>query len=707
MKVNPRYTALLLSALLASASTLTACSDDNNDTKNNATNNKQNNKTDMSPDMTEPDMAQPDMTEPDMTEGPTPDVAEIEPNNVVELPDDDEATSFEIGKSIGGFIDRSNGDDVDLDFYKTKLDAGDVLEIEIAATGAGIAEGGLIVNIFDGEDNIDRFLVGPKGSKRQVFAPVTGDYYIMVYDERAGQEPVPTHGGATATYVINTKRVELTPSDINVPSQTSGDFSDHAIDSYKLTLAEQTVLQADLIAGRDPIGSDLDPVLILWDVTKKEVVAYNDDIDAETGNYDSAIDAALESGEYIAIIDFYDNVENSSYNLGLTKGDDTYDLPGMLTIGEMATGQIDAANADTQRFDSDYFKLTLMPGQIVRIQATATGAMAPVLVVERQDEDGETRVAASLSVEDASAVTINVPSSATGPTDFIVIVNDENNVTGDAPSYVGGSTYGYELTAEMATWTPVAANLPLDQVAPLGMGDYIWYSLPLTAGQLVSLSASTNAVGISTITAIINGEGEISFGGNSGSYLAKADETIVLGLRDEFYRGTYGQTMVDLDVQINTDNLTNATYTTVAEEATNTTAATAQVLTLPALVKGVTQADDMEDPIKYDYYKVTLGAGESISIITEADPDAPLLDPNDPTSGKSDADTIIVVLDATGKELTVNDDLFNGNANGFSGLIFRAPAAGDYIIKIEPFFFDFFGSFINGNYLLKVSSESL
>lgn len=690
MKLNPRYTALLLSALLASASTLTACSDDNNDTKNNATNNTQNNKTDMSPDMAEPDMAQPDMTEPDMTEGPTPDVAEIEPNNVVQFADEDEmiplvdeATPFEIGKSIGGFIDRSNGEDVDLDFYKTTLNAGDVLEIEIAATGAGIAEGGLILNIFDGEGIIDRFLVGTKGSKRQVFAPVTGDYYILVYDERASQDPAPTHGGATATYIINTKKVALTTTDVNFPGQTSGDINDQLVDAYKFTLTETTALQADILAGRAPIESNLDPVILVWDATKKELVDFNDDTDTST---DSSLDVALPPGDYIAIIDFYDNVDSAAYKLGLVKGDDGYDLPGILTIGEKATGQIDAANTEIERFDSDFFKLTLMPGQIVRLQATATGAMAPVLVVGRQDEDD---ALAALSVENSSAMTINLPSSAAGPADFIVIVNDENNVTGDAPSYVGGGTYGYELTAELTTWTPVAANLPLDQVAPLGMGDYIWYSLPLTAGQLVTLGASTSAVGISPITALLNSNGELAFGSESGSYLAKTDETIVLGLRDEFFRGTYGQTVVNLDVKLNTTDLTNVTYTTVAEEANNTTAATAQVLTMPALVKGVTQADSANGP--YDYYKVTLGAGESIAIVTEADPD-----------GAAEADTVIVVFGPNNMVLASNNDLFNEDAAGFSGMIFRAPAAGDYIIQINPF--NDGEDIANGNYLLKVST---
>lgn len=690
MKVNPRYTALLLSALLASASTLTACSDDNNDPKNNATNNTQNNKTDMSPDMTEPDMAQPDMTEPDMTEGPTPDVAEVEPNNVVQfanademIPFVDESTPFEVGKSIGGFIDRSNGDDVDVDFYKTTLTAGDVLELEIAETGAGIAEGGLSIYIYDSEGVIERNLLGPKGSKRQVFAPVTGDYYLEVYDERGDRLEPPTHGGATATYIINTKKVALTTSDINFPSQTSGDINDQIIDAYKFTLTETTALQADVLAGRAPIESELDPALLIWDATKQEFIDTNDDTDTST---DSRLDIALPPGDYIAIVDYYQNVDSAAYKLGLVKGDDGYDLPGMLTIGEKTTGQIDTANTEIERFDSDFFKLTLMPGQIVRLQATATGAMAPVLVVERQDEDD---VVAALSVENSSAMTINLPSSAAGPADFIVSVNDENNILADTPGYVGGSTYGYELTAELATWTPVAANLPLDQVAPLGIGDYIWYSLTLTAGQLVTLSASTSAVGISPITAFINGDGELSFGNERGSYLAKTDETIVLGLRDEFFRGTYGQTMVNLDVKINTTDLTNVAYTTVAEAANNTTAATAQVLTMPALVKGVTQADSENGP--YDYYKVTLGAGESIAIVTEADPD-----------GATNADTIIVVFGPNNMVLASNDDLLNEDAAGFSGMIFTAPTAGDYIIQINPF--DDGEDIANGNYLLKVST---
>ena len=312
--MKPSRSALLAALSLPFLSALTlaaACSDDSSP-KNTDSPGADMSMADMSvrPDMTvRPDMGDPT---PDMggSTGPRADVLEAEPND-----DADQATAFEPGKSLGGFIDRSNGEDADVDLFKTTLSAGDVLQLEIAETGPGIGPDGLVVEIFDGEDLIERYLFGGAGAKRQIFAVESGEYYLAVYDARAGES---THGGATATYVIKTQKATLTPEALTFPGSASGDLSSGLLGAHSFTLGAATTVLADVLAARAPVESDLDPVLILWDPVAKEVVGYNDDIDPDNDLFDSADEVALEAGQYVAIIDFYANEQDARYTLNVT-----------------------------------------------------------------------------------------------------------------------------------------------------------------------------------------------------------------------------------------------------------------------------------------------------------------------------------------------------------------------------------------------------
>ena len=689
MKLHPLLRPWPLLLTLISALALTACSEDEDPKKNNSP----------SPDMAMTDMApKPDMGEDMTPTGPRADVPEVEPNDEAE-----QATAFEVGKSVGGFIDRSNGEDADVDVFKTTLSAGDVLQLEIAETGPGIGPDGLVVEIFDGEDLIERYLFGGAGAKRQIFAVESGEYYLAVYDARAGES---THGGATATYVIKTQKATLTPEALTFPGSASGDLSSGLLGAHSFTLGAATTVLADVLAARAPVESDLDPVLILWDPVAKEVVGYNDDIDQDNDLLDSADEVTLEAGQYVAIIDLYANEQDARYTLKMVAADDGYDNPGELTIGTPIQGRIDAPDAQTGRFDTDYFKLRLNPGQVVRLEAKADGPMAPTLLVNRLAEDpddDDVRVATALSVEDRAVVTINHPGTASGPADFVVLVDDENNLSDEEDSpLVGGAAYGYTLSAQLATWTPAAANLPLDQRVALPQGDYVWYALDLLPGQLIELSATTTAIGVRPLPAWLNDQDTIALGDQGrASVYAPAASKVTVGFRDELFRGTYGQFSAQLDVSITSVDLTGIAYAPVDEAAGNTSPAMAQALTLPALVKGKTQAD--EDPVTFDHYKISLGAAETISVLTEADPDAPLRDMSDPSLGKADADTVVRVLNAEGMVLSVNDDRFGGD--GFSGLIFTAPAAGDYTLVVEPYDLGFFGLYLDGHYLLKVAKH--
>ena len=148
----------------------------------------------------------------------------------------------------------------------------------------------------------------------------------------------------------------------------------------------------------------------------------------------------------------------------------------------------------------------------------------------------------------------------------------------------------------------------------------------------------------------------------------------------------------------------SVTYTQLADPMTNTSEANATTLTPPVEVSEQTQALDSMNP-SYDYYKVALTAGQTLVVLPEEDPSAPVADPNDPNSTPEFADTIIRLLDEGGNDLVVNDDLLGDDQSTFSAASYTAQADGTVTIVVEPYYSEFFGDFSNGHYLLRVLVE--
>ena len=490
-----------------------------------------------------------------------------------------------------------------------------------------------------------------------------------------------------------------------MPSTTTGDLNDGAVDIYSVTPGADTILGADLLAGRAPVSSDLDSKIYLWDVAAGEVVAFNDDIDVDNENYDSYLSSALTGGkEYWLVIDAYANADSAAYSLSLSEEDDSVEAPGALTIGGSATGDIKAP--ENGRFDTDYFSITLQPGQQVKVAATASGELQPALYVARNSEDGAEGLYGSQPVGKRSALTIEHPASADAAGEYLVLVDDARNLE-EGATPVGGATHGY--TIEAAELTPGSttidgAALSAGLSGDLPIGEYVWYQYALGPKQYITLTANTSATDGEAILATHDDDGASPVG-PSATFFSEAGEDLTFGVRDAAWRGVYETFTYPYTISGVVATLPE-TLTDVAEAAGNNSAATAQALTPPARVAGqVVAGDDPAAPI-HDYYKVTLAVGDRLLVTTSADPNAPLNDPADPTSGREDADTIIAILDPSGAEIARNDELANAEEPGFSAAIVTAATAGEYTIVVESYYFDLFGIFFDGYYLLNVSVES-
>src|SRR5690554_3126651 len=211
----------------------------------------------------------------------------------------DTAVKFEVGQSVGGVLKASPGgeEDYDMHYFEVELTAGTVVELDFTVLGEGFdSEDGTLAlaGIFDDQGMTERYLSAYEGSKRQVFVPVTGTYYVAVFDERAGQE---AHGGLESYYILNTTVVDLTVEDITVPGAIDGDMGDGKVRAFKMVAGEDGVAIAQAY-GWDPEGENfLDPALFAWDPTAKTLLGSNEDIDVDSGDYDAELVFEVRSEE--------------------------------------------------------------------------------------------------------------------------------------------------------------------------------------------------------------------------------------------------------------------------------------------------------------------------------------------------------------------------------------------------------------------------
>lgn len=708
-----KYSMLLATSALLCLGLATGCgnNDENNTNNKNNTNNTKMDMTtdDMSNDMTKMDMTEdmPKMDmEDDMNQGPNADVLETEPNDEIDQEQGvDQSNAVEVGKSFGGTIKRGSGENFDQDLWKMQLEAGTVLELNIKELGDGITDQGLSIEVFNGDGDVDiyRTMNSTNGKTRQLFIPQTGTYYLAVFDGTILQETVPTHGGATATYVIESKATALTTTDGTFPGDVTGDVNDAKIDAYKFTLTDAGLHAINIFAGREPIMSELDPAFLLWNTQTKSIVAENDDIDFDNGNYDSSVETQLEAGvEYIAIVDFFANGNNKNYQLSFAKRDDSYESPSDLTLGTPATGVIEAGNMAQDFIDSDFYKLPVAREKAIKVTVKADNAdLKPSIIVVNNDT-GQ-RVAVAKSVGDTSSLTFFHPKTGEETGDYRIVVNDERNVFND-DSYLGGATFTYTVNAEEVTLTPQAATLPLDQSVNIPIGSYVAYDLDLLANQTVSIQSNSTFPTAEVIAGVINADKELALSATDvATYTAAAAAKETFLIRDAFFLGTYMDQMYNANVQILSADVTTTTYTDAQETAGNTSVAMAQEVTNGSRVKGQTQGDPMANPASVDYYKVQLEQGDVLAAFTNPDADAPLRDPNDPSQGKEDADTIVKIVTADGMVLATNDDRISEKDSTFGALLFKAPAAGAYYIVVEPYYLASFDAFLNGYYTLDIT----
>lgn len=675
-----------LLVLLLAAAVLTACGDDDEGNNGQPTGDTG---TDVEADAG-PD-AEPD-AEADADGGTGFEGTEEEPNDTAE-----NANAFTVGDAISGRIAAGSGEDSDIDIFSVELTGGTIFEFELTSVGTGFEtdQGNLATVMFtDQEGNLSRILAPDFGMKRQAFVPADGTYFVYVYDARAGAQEPTDNGGPNSTYEIATASVTPSPTSATLPVDQSDELEEDGVDVFEITPGSDSVLVAETTATRAPVESDLDTVLYAWSVADSQTIAVNDDFAGQDETYDSSVAFEATSGQtYWVIVDSYINAEDATYNLNVTETDDAPNARRDLAAGDSLTGEI--ADAGSDDFDTDYYEVTLEPGDTIRLEAAADDALQPRIAVIVSTAFGAFTIAEGWPVDGTSAVEFAHPSSADGPTTYLVNLDDIRNVPADentTPENVGGDTFGYTLSASDVTWSGTSATLPVTESGTIAnVGNYAWYEFTAPANSVVGLRASTSASDFAPVSALLS-EGAAATGESLVQVLS-AETTLTAGVRDQYFRGGTGY---DFTTEFVAAVFDGVTFNDVSESESNDSQAEAQAITgdLPAAVTGALDAAGPSQ-LNPDYYAVNLTQGAVLGVMTEGDDDG---------DTDNDADTVITVLDSDGNTIATNDDYPGQDGTYFSAAAFSAPADGDYFIVVEPYCTsdpnatDCSG---NGNYVLK------
>lgn len=643
---------------------------------NNPTNNTTNNTTNVDPNNT---------TNNPM--GPDADVLEVEPNGF-----DDTWTPFDLGQSIGGTIATGAGETSDIDVFTVMLEAGTVVEFGISETGPGLTETAVVLLQDAAGEFLTRSAAVSEGPPiRQAYIPITGEYTVAVYDQRAASEEPQQHGGNDSWYVVAFNQTSVAPTAAAIPSVTTGDQSDGTIQIYSVSTAADAVVVAEITADRAPISSTLDSVVWVIDTVTGEIAGFDDD-SADPESFDSrAIFSATAGVTYNIVVDSWFGTNTGAYSMALTETDDDITAPTALAVGTPAMGFIDAR--DGAEFDTDYFLVTLNPGDKMRILVSGAGGLEPAVTAVVDTIFGLIPFATGYAVGTDAAIEFAHPSDSTDPGDYYVLVDDVRNINAETPADVGGAGFTYTITASTTTWTATPVTLPYTTAGALAaVGNYVWYSFTIPAGHLFSATAtSTNPdfkAGIATQGA--GGTASTDFG--SASLFPQAETTVTMGVRDQFFRGGAGW---DFTPAFQSFDVAAITFAAAAEVEPNDAIADAQAITTPAGVTGA--LDGMGDAdLRPDWFAVTATAGQTIGAYTTDGIDA----------AAEPADTIVTIYAADGTTVLASNDDYDGQEmTFFSAVVATAATAGTYFVVVTPYCGDPDVCGGNGDYTLNVFAQ--
>ena len=271
------------------------------------------------------------------------------PGDVSDVPDFDPCTSDETGETtyyepqeveVPGDIHGCIGlpddywGDPDQDYFTFEGSAGTVLRLTIDGFGADMAPIVSVHYIGDDEMGADFYRQLDEltpNQTRQLFLPYNGTYLIQVNDLQNliylyYYEGEPVGGSVGYEYDLSWSIETVSPPGELLPYEHDYDglASDNGIRIIDFTAFEAGVLVADVDAQGLETPSELDAVLVLMSGDYSEVLAWNEDADADPLVNDPYLLHLIEQNERVRlVIDFIIARENNAHSLDVSIVDPT------------------------------------------------------------------------------------------------------------------------------------------------------------------------------------------------------------------------------------------------------------------------------------------------------------------------------------------------------------------------------------------------
>jgi len=552
-------------AILLTACTLLACTDDAATTTSDGT--------DREPPGTDPDREPPEddaetsAGQPDPLEPPPADVTETEGRSA----------TVEPGQSFSGVAVAGEEDDS----FTVTLAAGDVLEVQLTqAIGAPIP---LTVGFLPEDRAVwnetfrsVQFETGATGTHWQFFVPFDGRYELAIRQNAYNV----TASGDTA-YAFDTRLVELSP----MMESSSGDFRvdlDGALTVRAAGYESSTPIEARVYELDDEQYSF--PRLRFWDPSAKALVP----VFERFREGETQISFRAQPTTYWLIADADNARSGDSFSISYGTADDAAGVPTDLVVAAPTlTGALTMG-------DVDYYRVRLSPGEIVRAEVLAPRELEATIDVLAY-ADGETTLAAH-AVEGVTAVEFPALTYGDSTAEHLLEIRTPLGVEGD---------YSIRLTAAAWTPEPLAPEPSTDEECLLG--GYRWHGGELQASTLIVVRGLETGKANLRIDAW-DGRFREELSYPSAIYLPLA-ESYQIGFRDAYFQGG---SAFGIDATVQTVDVGAMTFPTRVEDSSSATGL--QLDGLPIEVSG--SADE-----EIDRYVVPTQAGRLyVALLQSVDP---------------------------------------------------------------------------------------
>lgn len=590
------------------------------------------------------------------------DVWEIEPNNT-----ERGALTFEAGQSIGGTIAPPRAEVLDTDFFKVRLEAGTIFEIDFVEVAGGLEPAAWLRSVdgrWGGVGITDRL------QTRQFFIPETGEYTLEIGDYRFDEG-----GGEESHYHLKTRVVQPTPTPAT-------------LGSFPVTLQDGkvAVYEVDLSMVRDSANLHVETIghrLGAEDYIQGQLYVYSPDDGEwswarllETRSYfmgqswDVYLSAPVKAGKVWVVVDSLQAQFNATSKLSMRLGDDDAMSPQMLAAAPLTDTMWSVADGVA---DKDFFIVDAPIGSQVRVEVRSQGVQAVVSAGPVQSwclytPNGCERVdelelfARSTPEFDGAEWVSGVEVQSPGRP-VVITVEDLRNATGQV---VDGEALTYIIERTYVPVEPVVIGGNESLMTTVETGQTNWFET--TVAPMSVMAVDVTAPDLSPVCFVdskpktITGEDAYD-----GSLLIINDNVseraVEFSARDLSFRR--------MEAEVRTWTVGLGMPGAIVNETEPNPRAMPQAITAPSRVSARLSSVDPTDP-EWDAYAFEAEVGDAILLQTMAG----TMEPS--------ADTIIFLYGPDGALVAGNDDYQHGDS-GFSAILHEVTQSGTYTVEVSPF----------------------